>query len=191
MENKQYSFSKKTIVGYTLFVAGVTALICCLVFFLLGYRFFLKDNVEVKPEQTPTPQVTQELPSNGGASKPQATNEIEPEQTQKPQNTKTSTISIPGFEVWNIDAGKTKVSANFYNPNQNGCYFVLSVVLDDTGEKIYESKYLKPGQHLYEVELLRALRAGEYKATLHYSTYSLTDRTPLNGADVPFKLVVK
>lgn len=153
---------KKTVAGYTLIVAGITALICILVFISLGYHFFLKPEIEFEADQTLNQSVTQ-----------------------------SEKISIPGFETWTIDAGETKVSTNFYNPEQNDCYFVISVIIDETGETIYESKYLKPGQHLYEVELLRALEAGKYQATLHYSTYSMTDLTPMNGADVPFELVVQ
>lgn len=153
--------NNKRIVGYTMIVVGITALICISVFVFLGYQFVLKPGIEFEADQTLSAEVIQ-----------------------------SDKISIPGFEAWTIDAGETKVSTNFYNPDKNTCYFLITVVLDDTGETIYESKYVKPGQHLYEVELNRALEAGSYKATLHYSTYSMADLSPLNGADVPFELVV-
>lgn len=154
-------FNKKTMTGYTLLAVGITALICVVLFLFLGYRFFLNPKVEFEAEQTINQGIVQ-----------------------------SDKISIPGFETWTIDAGETKASTNFYNPEKNTCYFVISIVLDDTGEQIYESKYIKPGQHLYEVELEKALETGKYAATLHYSTYSMTDFTPLNGADLPFELVV-
>lgn len=151
---------KKTVAGYTLIVAGITALICILIFVLLGYHFILKPNIEFEADQTPnTPSAEADK------------------------------ISIPGFEAWTVDADKTEASANFYNPEKNTCYFVISVILDDTGETIYQSKYIKPGQHLYHVELTRALAAGTYRATLHYNTYSANDLSPMNGADVPFTLI--
>lgn len=106
---------KKTIAGYTMIVVGITALLCILVFLFLGYRFFLKPEIEFEEDQSIGTSVTQ-----------------------------SDKISIPGFETWTIDAGETKVSAGFYNPEQNGCYFVISVIIDETGETIYESKYLKP-----------------------------------------------
>lgn len=158
--SKQYK--RKMVAGYTLLVAGITALICIALFLFLGYRFVLKPNIEFEADQT----------RNSTAAE-------------------SDKISIPGFETWTIDANQTKVYTNFYNPEKNTCYFVISVVLEDTGETIYESRYLKPGQHLYEVELQKALAAGTYSATLHYSTYSMTDLTPMNGADVPFSLVVR
>lgn len=155
-------YKKKTIAGYTLIVAGITAIICVLLFVFLGYRFFLKPGIEFEADQTLNQSVVQ-----------------------------SDKISIPGFEAWTIDAGETKVSTNFYNPEKNTCYFVISVILDDTGETIYESKYIKPGQHLYEAELIKALETGKYQATLHYSTYSMNDLTPMNGANVPFELIVQ
>lgn len=154
-------YRKKTVAGYTLIVAGITAIICVLVFVFLGYRFVLKPDIQCEADQTLSQTVTA-----------------------------SDTISIPGFETWTIDADKTRASTNFYNPDKNNCYFVISVILNDTGETIYESKYIKPGQHLYEVGLIKTLKAGNYKATLHYSTYSMTDLAPMNGANVPFELVV-
>ncbi|WP_426350281.1 hypothetical protein ACPWSR_03315 [Alloiococcus sp. CFN-8] len=153
---------KKELAGYTMIVSGITALICVLIFLVLGYQFILKPNIEFEAQQSLNQA------QYAGAS-----------------------ITIPGFEEWNIKAGETKVSSNFYNPEDNQCYFVLSVTLDETGEEIYKSKYLKPGQHLYEVELKKALSKGSYEATLHYSTFTIDDNTPMNGADVPFVLIAK
>lgn len=157
MKNK-----KRSMAGYTLIVVGITMLICTLIFVFLGYRIFLKSQVE-----------------------------FEQEQSLHTSTRESDKISIPGFEAWTIEAGEEKVSTHFYNPEQNTCYFVLTVTLDETDEVIYESKYLKPGQHLYEVELTKALEAGEYQATLHYSTYAIHDLSPQNGANLPFSLIVK
>ncbi len=155
------NLKKQTVIGYTLIVSGITALICILLFASFGYQFVLKQNIEFEPEQSPSSSIVM-----------------------------SDKISIPGFETWTIDANQTTASTNFYNPEKNTCYFIIRVVLNETEEIIYESKYLKPGQHLYEVELAKSLEAGSYQATLHYSTFSMTDMTPLNGADLPFELVV-
>lgn len=155
-------FKIKSIIGYTLIIVGSTAAACVILFKTLGYSFFLNPEIE-----------------------------FEENQTINKSDVKSDSISIPGFEAWTIDEGEKIVTTNFYNPEKNTCYFVISVVLNDTNEKIYESKYLKPGQHLYEVELLKTLEAGKYNATIHYETYSISDQTPLNGANVPFELVVK
>lgn len=117
--------------------------------------------------------------------------EYEAEQTKTTEAAaKTGTISIPGLEQWTIPAGTTTVEADFYNPQKNTCNFVLTITLKAGGEILYQSKYVKPGQHLYEIELNKAMEAGEYEAVLQYDTYSVADNTPRNGAAVPFTLVV-
>ncbi len=153
--------NKRKIVGYTMIIAGITAILCLLLFVFAGYKYFLNPDVQ-----------------------------FEDDQAFNPQATLSEKISIPGFDTWTIDEGEIKVNTRFYNPESNTCYFVVSVILNDTGEVIYKSKYIKPGQTLYEVELKRAMESGTYDATLHYDTYSIADNSPMNGADLPFELVV-
>lgn len=160
-------FKKKFMTGYTLIIAGSVTVICATVFVFFGANLFLDSKTSTRSDI-----------------------EFEAEQTQVQSEASSDKISIPGFETWAIDSGKTKVSTNFYNPENNNCYFIVKVILDDTGETIYESKYIKPGQHLYEVELLKALDKGKYQATIHYSAFETETLTPLNGANVPFELVV-
>ncbi|MGN0158699.1 MAG: hypothetical protein ACI39W_06110 [Brotaphodocola sp.] len=148
--------------GFIMVLVGITMLASMALFVWFGYDFVLKKTIRFEEDQ---------YRDQAAAS--------------------AASITIPGFEKWNISAGETKVSSGFYNPEHNGCYFVLSVLLEDSEELIYESDYLKPGQHLYEVELIRPMEAGTYDAVLRYHTYSVTDFSPMNGASVPFSLVVK
>lgn len=154
---------KKMMVGYGLIAAGGTALLCLLLFAGFGYRVFLAPEVQLEPGQSQAPAAS--LGSEG--------------------------IEIPRFDTWTIPAGETTVPTHFYNPEGNGCYFVLRVTLDESGETIYESDYLEPGQSLYEVELSGPLPAGSYDATIHYSAFSMADLAALNGAQVQFELVVQ
>lgn len=147
--------------GLIMTIIGATMLVTMAVFVGAGYDFVLNKKIVFEEDQYRAPA---EASGN---------------------------IAIPGFEVWNIPAGQTKVESRFYNPEKNDCYFVLSVELEESGEVLYQSNYLKPGQYLYEVELKRAMSAGTYQAILHYDTYSIVDDSPLNGAAVPFSLVVK
>jgi hypothetical protein len=151
-------------------VLCITAFLCLLLFALVGCK---------------SSQETGEEPNLSSGV------EFEDDQVYHPSATLSGSITIPGFDTWTIDAGETTVSSKFYNPQANTCYFVIRVTVEDTGETIYESKYIKPGQSLYQVELLRPMEAGSYQATIHYSTYSMADGTPMNGADVPFRLVVQ
>lgn len=82
-------------------------------------------------------------------------------------------IRIPGYSVILVSAGTKNVSVDLYNPEENEVYFKVKLTLSDTGEEIYASKLLKPGQHLYEIELNRALEAGDYRLLLEYETLSM------------------
>ena len=100
-------------------------------------------------------------------------------------------ITIPGFDNWTIPTNETLVNCDFYNPDGNSCYFEISIRLSETGTEIYHSRLLRPGQHLYDIELLSPVPAGSYDAVIHYSTYAIEDNSPMNGADVPFRLIAE
>ena len=52
-------------------------------------------------------------------------------------------------------------------------------------EQIYQSKLIRPGDHLYDITLDRALEAGEYELTIQYDTFSMDETySPRNGATV-------
>ena len=110
----------------------------------------------------------------------------------KPANTGglTAGIAIPGYKSISIEAGATDVKVNLQNPEGNPCYFVISLLLDD-GTALYQSKMIEPGKGLYEIELSKALAAGEYPATVKYETYSLDSLNPLNGAEVKITLIAE
>lgn len=113
---------------------------------------------------------------------------FEPEQVSYAEP---DSITIPGFDEWEIAANETYVACDLYNPDGNICYFEITVTLQDSGSVIYHSKLLRPGQHLYHVELQTPIPAGRYNAVMHYSTISIEDNSPMNGADVPFTLIAK
>lgn len=100
-------------------------------------------------------------------------------------------IRIPGYKSITIEADTTEVSVNLQNPEKNNCYFVIRLVLLDTGETLYESKMIEPGKGLYNITLSRALEAGTYSAQLQYEPYDMTSLTRLNGAVVNLDLIVE
>lgn len=156
---------KRKIVGIICIVAGVTALLVVLFFIFFGSELFLNPKYDFEPEQ-----------SVNSSSSLDAVD----------------SISIPGMESMTISADTKNVSVNLYNPQNNNCYFEISIILDDGNKEIYKSKLIKPGQQLYEIELEQKLDKGTYNATLHYSTYTTDGNyTPLNGANVPFKIIAK
>lgn len=103
----------------------------------------------------------------------------------------TDTIDIPGFDVMNLQAGTTKQSVNLYNPEQNTCYFRMSLLLPD-GTELWKSGLVEPGKAIYEITLNQTLEAGEYAdATLRYECFAMDEeQTPLNGSEIKMTLNV-
>ncbi|NCB92513.1 MAG: tRNA (uracil-5-)-methyltransferase [Clostridia bacterium] len=103
----------------------------------------------------------------------------------------TDTIDIPGFDVMNMQAGVTEQKVNLYNPEQNNCYFKMSILLAD-GTKLWESNLVKPGKAVYNLALAEPLAAGTYeKSVLKYECFTLDEnQSPLNGSEIEFTLNV-
>ncbi|MBR5291398.1 MAG: tRNA (uracil-5-)-methyltransferase [Clostridia bacterium] len=103
-----------------------------------------------------------------------------------------SSISIPGFEGLSLKAGEKKQSVALKNPEQNPCYFVITLVLDD-GTVLWESDYIAPGEISKPITLNQPLEAGTYpNSILRYSCFTLDkNRSPLNGAETKLTLRVK
>ena len=100
-------------------------------------------------------------------------------------------IKIPGYPSITIAKDTEDVRMSLLNPEGNPCYFKFVIVLKDTQEKIFESKYVEPGKSISDVHLTRPLEAGEYTAVIQITTIALDGKTPLNGANVETKLIVK
>lgn len=102
-------------------------------------------------------------------------------------------ISIPGYESLDFKAGKKKQSVNFYNPEENTCYFRISLVLkaDEAEEVLWTSELIEPGEEVKSIKLDKELESREYPAILKYECFSLKDETPLNGSNVELVLSVK
>ena len=107
-------------------------------------------------------------------------------------------VLIPGFGTWTIPPQTTKVNTKFYNPEKNEGKYDLKfeVRVPNNSEKgyevIYTSGLVKPGNYISKVTLSRGFAKGEYDATLHVQPYTADDsHTPLNIADINFKLIVK
>lgn len=99
-------------------------------------------------------------------------------------------IAIPGFESLTIKADTKEQAVNFYNPEQNVCYFKLTLFVDET--ILWESKLIEPGYGVYNIELNQTLPAGEYPgAVLKYKCYTLDETpSPLNGSEIECLLLV-
>ena len=102
-----------------------------------------------------------------------------------------ASIRIPGYSSISIPKDKEDVQIALINPSGNPCYFVYELVLMDNEESLYKSKHIPPGKMIKDVRLNRALKEGEYRASVRITTTSLSDNSPMNGANVETLLIVK
>lgn len=99
-------------------------------------------------------------------------------------------ITIPGFDRLQIAASTGQQTAPFYNPAGNACYFVISLFLP-SGEEIFRSGLVSPGDSLSTMALVSVPPAGTYEGSiLRYSCYSLDSMQPMNGADVKLTIEI-
>lgn len=114
------------------------------------------------------------------------------------QNVVPQGIAIPGWEEIKIPANTTQVTVDFYNPEENLGLYYLTFELrllnntDEGYEVLYKSDLIKPGQHVQDIELTKALTSGEYETIIHVQPYKMDEyKTPTNNADMKTMLVVK
>lgn len=100
-------------------------------------------------------------------------------------------IAIPGYPSIGLPANTKDVQVALLNPEGNPCYFTFEIVLKDGNESLYTSKLVPPGKAVTDITLSRELAPGDYDATIKISTSSLTDQSPMNGANVETVLIVK
>lgn len=98
-------------------------------------------------------------------------------------------ISIPCFESLVFKANQTTQKVNLYNPENNNCYFVISLIVEQ--DTLFKSDMIAPNTGFYEIELSEELAAGQYSGIIVYECYSLTDLSPMNGGSFHFDLTVQ
>ena len=68
------------------------------------------------------------------------------------------------------------------NAEINNNRFTCAIYRKDTGEQIYQSGALDPGQYIETAPLSADLEPGTYPCTAYFSTYKLSDNTPIGQA---------
>lgn len=86
-------------------------------------------------------------------------------------------IIPPGTDGIAVAVGATAAKTLLLNPESNPCYFGFEITLVGTGEVIYSSGLLAPGQSIEEIELTRTFEEGTYDAVIDIHAYSLDDFT--------------
>lgn len=100
-------------------------------------------------------------------------------------------IQIPGYPQLIADHESGVIQVYFENPQGNPCYFQIDLILEETGETVYQSELFKPGTGIEAPKLNTIPSPGVYKATIVYNTQSLKDNTAMNGAVIQTKLTVQ
>ena len=93
-------------------------------------------------------------------------------------------ITIPGMTGLTMKAGQLEQTVDFYNPEQNECFFKISLYLSDN-TLIYQSDYIAPSEHITDIALMQVLERGIYgKCRLVYDCFALDNKAALNSGAV-------
>lgn len=68
-----------------------------------------------------------------------------------------------------VDPQTNEGTANIENIAANRYFMQVDIFRDDTGEKLYSSKLIKPGYSIATIQLEETLEPGEYPATAIFS----------------------
>ena len=97
-------------------------------------------------------------------------------------------IQIPGYENIHLNAGQVQQEVAFSNPQENTCYFRLTLITED-GKELWRSDLLEPGEEVREILLSEPLEAGTYSSILKHECFALNDKSPLNGLNIKLKII--
>lgn len=67
--------------------------------------------------------------------------------------------------------GKSKGNIKLENTSSNGNSFTVSIVIEKTGQIVYESGLIEKGTKIDEIELNENLDKGEYPAVAYFTAY--------------------
>lgn len=105
-----------------------------------------------------------------------------------PNNESSDSIIIPGINGMNLKSNQLEQKVDFYNPDENNCYFQISLYLSDN-TLIWQSDLIKPSEHITQITLKQKLQRGLYRnCRLVYDCYTLDDKTTLNGGQVKLEI---
>ena len=108
------------------------------------------------------------------------------------KNTDPESIALPGISLVEMEAGQRTVEFPLINPEGNVCYMKYIIRDAQTGEVLYRSGLIGPGQAILSFDLNRPVEAGTYDILLQVETSDLDDYTVrLNGAEIPAELEAK
>lgn len=100
-------------------------------------------------------------------------------------------IQVQGFSEWKIPADRAEdLGIPLFNPAGNPCYFTFIITLDETGEELYHSKMVPPGEGIGSINFPHGFSAGEYPITIRVKTNKLDTGEELNDALLKVNMTV-
>jgi hypothetical protein len=87
--------------------------------------------------------------------------------------------------------GQSRGQANINNIEANNYIFKVAITLDDTGETVYESGGIQPGQYIQYIELERDLDVGQYPATASFTAYTQDTHQIVGSAAAQINLYIQ
>ena len=101
---------------------------------------------------------------------------------EEAQENEAKGIQVRGFTTWSIPANTSKnLSIPLENPEGNPCYFSFEILLSDSGEVIYSSDMVPPGEKISRINITREFDAGDYPATIKIKTNELITGKEMNS----------
>lgn len=121
--------------------------------------------------------------------------QFEREDTSSAVSENPGTVHMPVYRTETIPANQKTVPLTFYNPwsNEGFCYLEYTIKFEDTGEVLYTSDLIPPGETTTLVTLNQPLEAGTYQMVAEIKSYYMDDmQKPVgrNGGN-HFKLEVQ
>lgn len=87
--------------------------------------------------------------------------------------------------------GASEGQARIENISANHYHMKVVITLDDSGDTVYESGGIKPGEYIENIKLAKALPKGEYSATATFSAYDTESLTEVGKAAARIAIVVE
>ena len=100
-------------------------------------------------------------------------------------------MSINGTPSGKVAGADRGINWLIENPSNQGKLIRVEVLRDDTGEKIYETGAIPPGNYVESAPLKEKLTAGEYSCTARFYAYREEDEAYIGQAGAQIKLTLQ
>ena len=162
-------------------------LILLLLALLCGLTVFLVQTFRPEPapevETTTAPPLIIDVGAEEGEGKLEIPDKID---------TTNRKIKVNGVPEIHLKANQLEQNFPFSNPAGNPCFFVIDVIMKDSGEVIYTSDMIPPGYAVSNFKLKKPLAAGKYNVVVRYNTFTFDQqRRPLNNMVVNTVIVAE